>query len=265
VEFVNPTTFSRNTVFKTFFVLIVVAVVGFLPWLRVRRVSGRIRELQEARLAERDRIARDLHDTLLQSTEGLILKVYIAAQQLPPGDPIRAFLMRSLDQAEELAIEGRQKLLGLRGPLRERLELSQALAVLGLGLSANTATSFSAVKEGRVRALSTAAWDEIFGIAREAIVNAFKHSQAPHIEAIVTYRSSNLVIQVRDNGRGVSARSGAIPSIDGGLGLRGMRERAEQLHARLDIETAEKKGTILTLIVPAQGVYRKRFASALEP
>jgi signal transduction histidine kinase len=263
VEIVNAS-FTRPAAIKSLWALIAVAIVGLLPWLRVRRVSGRLRELEVARLAERDRIARDLHDTLLQSTEGLILKVYIAAQQLAPDDPVRAFLMRSLDQAEELAIEGRQKLLGLRNPLSQRLELSQALAALGLGLSANTTTTFSAVKEGRVRSLAAPAWDEIFGIAREGIVNAFKHSRAQHIEAVVTYRSSSFTIQVRDDGCGVPRHQAADGSADGRLGLRGMRERAEQLRARLEIETAEDKGTTITLIVPSHEVYRKRRIAAPE-
>jgi len=250
--------------FKALAAFIVIAIVGALPWLRVRRMSARLRELHAARLDERDRIARDLHDTLLQSTEGLILKVYIAAQQLPPADPVRAFLMRSLDQAEELAIEGRQKLLGLRNPLSQRLELSQALAALGLGLSANTTTTFSAVKEGRVRPLAPPVWDEIFGIAREAIVNAFRHSQANHIEAIVTYRSASFTVQVRDDGCGISQHRSADASLDGRLGLRGMRERAAQLRANLEIETAEDQGTTITLVVPSDVVYRKRLIAALE-
>jgi signal transduction histidine kinase len=208
-------------------------------------------------LAERDRIARDLHDTLLQSTEGLILKVYAAAQQLQPDDPIRAFLMRSLDQAEELAIEGRQKLLGLRTPLDSRLELSQALAALGLELSADTTTTFSAVKKGCVRALTASAWDETFGIAREAIINAFKHSHAQHIEAIVTYRSSHMTVQIRDDGSGVPRCKSAHAGANGHFGLRVMRERADQLRATLETKTGENEGTTVSLVAPSQVVYRR--------
>jgi signal transduction histidine kinase len=243
----------------------VVAIAACLLWLRVRQTCARIQDGHEVRLTERDRIARDLHDTLLQSTEGLILKVYMAAQQLPPGDPIRSFLMRALDQAEALAVEGRRKLLGLRDPMRSRVELSQALAALGLELLADTTTSFSAAKKGRVRALGAAAWDEVYCIAREAIVNAFKHAHADHIEAIVTYRSSSLMVQVRDDGCGVPAHRIADASADDRLGLRGMRERAQQLRARLEIDTAENEGTAITLVVPAPLVYRTRFVALLKP
>jgi signal transduction histidine kinase len=258
-------TFFQTMAFKALGALTLVGIVGFILGLRVRQVSARLREQHEARLAERDRIARDLHDTLLQSTEGLILKVYTAAQRLPPGDPIRAFLIRSLDQAEELAMEGRQKLLGLRNPLCSRLELSQALAALGLELSADTTMTFSAVKQGRVRALTASAWDETFGIAREAILNAFKHSHARHIEAIVTYRSSKLMVQVRDDGFGVPQFKTADRSASGHFGLRGMRERAEHLCGTLEINTAEDEGTTVSLVAPSQVVYRKRFDAALEP
>jgi signal transduction histidine kinase len=251
-------------VFEVLCTFAMAGIIGSLLWFRVRQVSCRLRERHEARTAERDRIARDLHDTLLQSIEGLILKVYTAAQQLPPGHPTRAFLARSLDQAEELAIEGRRKLLGLRDPLRSRLELSQALATLGLDLSADTTTTFSAVKKGRVRALTVAVWDEIFGIAREAISNALKHSDGRYIEAIVTYGSSNLTVQIRDDGRGMPRYEREDAGAEGHFGLRGMRERAAQLRAILEIKTAEARGTTVSLVVPSQVVYRKRLIAPME-
>ena len=132
-------------------------------------------DIEEARVSERDRIARDLHDTLLQSTEGLILKVHVAMQRLSPGDPLRLFLARSVEQAERLAVEGRQKLLGLTRQPFAPPELSQAFAVLGKELSAGTATRFRAVRRGRVRTVATTTWDEVFSIAREGIT----HSQCP--------------------------------------------------------------------------------------
>jgi signal transduction histidine kinase len=254
---------TQTSAFEALCALAVIAIIRLLPWLRGRQASTSHRECHEARLAERGRIARDLHDTLLQSTEGLILKVYVAAQQLAPDDPIRAFLMRSLDQAEELAVEGRRKLLGLRSSMRSRVELSQALAMLGLELSVDTRTCFGAAKKGRVRAVGAAAWDEILGIAREAVVNAFKHSHARHIEAIVTYRSSGLTVQVRDDGLGMSGQKSGEASSDR-LGLRGIRERAQQLCARLEIDTRENEGTTITLIVPSSVAYQEDFATRLE-
>jgi signal transduction histidine kinase len=239
-------------------------VIGVLFWLRIRQASFWLRNRHEALLAERDRIARDLHDTLLQGTEGLILKVYTAAQQLPAGDPIREFLARSLDQAEELAVEARQKLLGLRDPLRAHLELSQALATLGVELSADTTTTFSAVKKGRVRAIPATAWDEIFGIAREAIVNAIKHSYGRHIEAVVTYSSSNLAVQIRDDGRGMPQYGKEVAGLEDHFGLRGMRERAAELRAALTIETAEGAGTAVSLVVPSRAAYHRRYIDRME-
>jgi signal transduction histidine kinase len=237
------------------------SLIGFLFWCRVQLVSRILRARHDARQAERDRIARDLHDTLLQSTEGLILRVYTAAQQLAPGDPIRAFLMHSVDLAEELAVEARQKILGLRQHSQTRPELSQALAVLGLELSAVTTTTFSAGKKGRVKGLAAATWDEVFSIAREAINNAFRHADADHIEAVVTYGSSNCTVQIRDDGRGVpkdvSLRSGKPAH----LGLRLMRERAEQLHAELIIDSGADRGTTVSLVVPGPVAYLRRSAS----
>ena len=236
-----------------------VLVIGGLFWYRARQVSWMQAERERARLAERDRIARDLHDTLLQSAEGLALKVYAAAQQLPEGDPTRAFLMRSIDLAEQLTIEARQKLLGLRQHSQSRLELSQALAALGLELSADTATTFSAVKKGRVKWVAALTWDEVFSIAREAINNAFRHADAEHIEAIVTYGLSTLEIRIRDDGCGVSEEASmfALSGKPGHFGLRMMHERTEQLGAELVINTGTDRGTSVSLVVPGSVAYAR--------
>lgn len=255
VTVVIPPSFTQTGAFVALCVFALAALIGFLFWVRIRQVSSMLRERHEARLAERDRIARDLHDTLLQSTEGLILKVYTAAQQMPAGDPTRAFLTRSIDQAEQLALEGRKKLLGLRQHSPTRLELSQALAAIGLELSADTTTTFSAVKRGRVRRLEAATWDEVFSIAREAINNAFKHAAAEHIEAVVNYGSSTLTVEVRDDGRGLPQEVAVIPGRPGHFGLRVMRERAEQLRAQFLLNTGADLGTTVTLAVPASVAY----------
>jgi signal transduction histidine kinase len=256
-----PPTFTQTGAFLALFAFAFVAFVGFLSWIRVRQVSRVVRERHEARLAERDRIARDLHDTLLQSTEGLILKVYTAAQQLPPGDPTRALLTRSVDQAEELAVEGRQKLLGLRQHSQSRVELSQALAAFGLELSADTTTTFSAVKEGRVRGLAAATWDEVFSIAREAINNAFRHAMADHVEAVVTY-GSTLMLRIRDDGSGMPKEVSLLSGKPSHFGLSAMRERAEQINAKLVIDTGADRGTTVSLAVPSSIAYLRRSTAA---
>jgi signal transduction histidine kinase len=239
-------------------VCVPIAFIGLLLWIHLRQASSLLKVRHEARLAERDRIARELHDTLLQSTEGLILKVYSAVQQLPPGSPTRALLMRSVDQAEELAIEGRQKLLGLRHHLPSRLELSQAVAALGLELSLDSTTAFLATKEGRVRELTGVAWDESFSVAREAMKNAFMHARASHIEAVVTYKSSTLMLRIRDDGRGLPDNVTIPFGKPGHFGLRAMFERARQLRGRLAIETGAEQGTMVSLVVPGSVAYRRR-------
>jgi signal transduction histidine kinase len=242
-----------------------VGLTGFAVWVRARRVSATLQALHEARVAERDRIARDLHDTILQSTEGLLLKVYTAVQQLSPEDPTRAFLIRSLAQAEQLAKEGRQKLLGLKDHSRTRAELSQALAALGLELSADTMTAFSAIKRGRVRVLACEIWDEVFGISREAISNAFKHARAEHIEAEVTYGPSNLTVRIRDDGRGMLLDPQSGLDAVSHFGVRVMRERAAQLQAEFVVDTGVDRGTIVTLVVPRLIAYRRRANSTSMP
>jgi signal transduction histidine kinase len=241
--------------FDFLIVMAAASFVSFLLWVRLRQVSIRLREQHAARLSERDRIARELHDTLLQAMEGLILKVYAAARQLPAGHPTYALLTQSLEQAEELAIEGRRKLFELRDQ-QSRPELSQSLSALGLELSADATITFTATRAGRVRTLDLVAWDEIFGIVREAVRNAFKHSTGSHIETIVTYGPSKLMVQIRDDGIGMRARKHT--NLNGiHFGIRGMRERARQLRASMAIQTAEGAGTHITLQVPAHIAYRR--------
>jgi len=263
VTLVVPAPFIHRGAFVALIGVTIVVLMGFLSWVRIRQVTGTVRMRRESRLAERGRIARELHDTLLQSTEGLILKVYTAAQRLAPGDPVREFLTRSVDQAEELAIEGRQKLMGLRPHSQSRQELSQALAALGLEFSADTATTFVAVKKGRVRSVAAPTWDEVFSIAREAISNAFRHASADHIEAEVTYGSSSLIIQIRDDGCGVREELNRVLGIPGHIGLRVMHERAAELRAQLLIATGADRGTIVTLTVPAALAYTRRATLSL--
>jgi signal transduction histidine kinase len=262
---VIPPIFTQTRAFAALCVVAIVALIGFLFWIRVHQTSNMLKERHEARRAERDRIARDLHDTLLQSTEGLMLKVYTAAQQLPAGDPTRVFLTRSLEQAEQLAIEGRQKLLGLRQHSPSRLELSQALAALGLDRSADSTTTFSAVKKGRVRAIAAATWDEVFSIAREGINNAFRHAHADHIEAVVTYGSSTLTVRIHDDGAGICEDLSARPGKRGHFGLCVMRERAEQLRTELVIDTGADRGTTVSLVVPGSVAYLRRSTAELVP
>jgi signal transduction histidine kinase len=255
VRIVIPPAFERTGAFLVLCVVAIVALIGFLFWIRVRQVSTVLQQRMEARLAERDRIARDLHDTLLQGTEGLILKVYAAARQLPEGDPTREALSRSVDQAEQLAIEGRLKLLGLVAHTRSRQELSLALGALGMDLAAESGITFRALKKGRVRPVESTSWDEVFGIAREAINNALKHSTANLIEVTITYEASTLGVQIRDDGCGMSKEWAELSG--GHIGLRVMRERAKELLAELQIDTGGGGGTTVRLLVPSEVAYHR--------
>src|SRR5271163_3666993 len=207
-------------------------------------------------IAERNRIARDLHDTLLPSIEGLILKVYTATRRMRQDDPVRVILLESLDQAERLATEGRQRLLGLRALAPVATELSCALQEIGRELSGGTNTAFSSGYEGRAVAVASHVWDEAFSIAREAMSNAFKHASAKNIEVLVSYRPSMLAVRVSDDGRGISQSTGGDLGRKNHVGLRLMEERATTLHGRLTINSSANHGTTVTLAVPALIAYR---------
>jgi signal transduction histidine kinase len=256
--------FAQTTEFMAFCAFAAVGISGLLAWFRVQLILARLREQNETRVAERDQIARDLHDTLLQSVDGLIVKVYVATLQLPLGDPTRAFLTHCLNQAEALSVEGRQKLLGLTNNASARCELSQALAALGVQLFTGAAAAFCARREGVARDL-TKAWDDVFGIAREAIINAYKHSRARHVEVGVVYGPASLTVQVRDDGCGMREPERAGSRAVHSFGLRAMRQRAERLRAMLQIDSALNQGTTIRLVVPSEVAYLDGFGDGVRP
>jgi signal transduction histidine kinase len=203
------------------------------------------------RQAERIRIAQELHDTLLQGFFGLSIQLHDAVNNLP-GDsaakPRFADLVQLFDGVLE---QGRLAVQGLRSPSEHLPSLGQAFAGVPTELGLPSAVGFRVVVEGRERVLSALPRKEVYRIGREAIVNAYRHSQAKHIETAIEYRSSELRISVRDNGRGIDPRE-LKWGRSGHWGLQGMRERAEYIGARLRVLSRVALGTEVELCVPGR-------------
>jgi signal transduction histidine kinase len=206
------------------------------------------------RLQERERIARELHDTLLQGFQGITLRMQGVAKHMPAQDPIRKMMEEVLDRADGVLREARQRVRNLRRRTTGENELADRLTKCGEELARDQAATFTVAIVGEPRALESTVQDEAYRIMGEALANAFQHASASRIETEVTYDSSALRIRVRDDGVGIdkAVLSNGHP---GHFGLIGMRERARAIRAELNIWSREAAGTEVELAIPASIAY----------
>ena len=227
---------------------------------RVRRLQHDFEMTLETRIGERTRIARDLHDTLLQSFHGLLLR-FQTVSVLLPGRPIEAKekLDSAIEQAAGAITEGRDAVQGLRASTVERNDLALAIRTLGEELENDSSNhrpaTFRVAVEGQARDLHPILRDEIYKIAAEALRNAFHHAQAKQVEVEVRYDHDQFRLRVRDDGKGMDAVTLSSHGLEGHYGLRGMRERATLIQGKLVVWSEVDEGTEVELRVPASAAY----------
>jgi signal transduction histidine kinase/ligand-binding sensor domain-containing protein len=235
-------------------------LIWALFWLRSRQTAREFEARLEARVAERTRIARELHDTLLQSFQGLVLR-FRTVQSLFSTRPeeARQILESAIDQAREAVTEGRQAVQGLRSATVDTDELSEAIRTLGEDLASDPAHDGSVELrlniEGTPRALQPLMRDEIYRITGEALRNAFRHSEAKRIEVQLGYSERRFDLRVQDDGKGIDPGFLRDDVLPGHYGLRGMRERAKEIGGTLTIWSALGLGTKIELSVLGTAVY----------
>jgi signal transduction histidine kinase/streptogramin lyase len=237
--------------------------LGLMMWfswrLRVRQLAKQFNLQFEERLRERTRIARELHDTLLQSFHGLMLQ-FRAVYNLLPSRPAEAqeTLEGALDQARQAITEGRDAVQGLRESAIEANDLAQALTTLGEELNGGEINRNSELLhievQGTPRDLHPIIRDEVYRIAGEALRNAFRHAQSHRIEVDLRYDKRQFGLRVRDDGKGID------PTVlkegrTGHFGLPGMRERAGRIGGNLEVWSELESGTELELTVPGSIAY----------
>ena len=238
--------------------LLLLALVS-LYRLRLHQLTEQVNVQFEARLAERTRIARELHDTLLQSFHGLMLR-FQAAHNLLPDKPLQAkqSLTIAIDRAALAITEGRDAVQDLRNEVGEG-DLITNLTALGEELAnaelGAESPNFRVLVEGRPQPLHPQLQDDLYRIAREAVANAFKHASAAHIELDIRYAPEMLRLRVRDDGVGLDPRILATGHREGHWGIPGMQERASALDAKLDIWSDENGGTEIELTIPGRTAY----------
>jgi len=255
IAFEIPPAFHQTRWFYALCLLAVATILGLVYRVRMRQVAARVRDRLESRLAERERIARDLHDTLLQSVQGLILKVHAAVHQLPEKDRTRERLEHALSDAQQVLIEGRDRVSSLR--LGGDGDMTHEIERLGSELAQDRDIEFRCVVQGDRRALHPIVKEEGFLIVREALLNAFRHSGASHISASVQFDGAALNVRVVDDGRGIAPEVLAAGGREDHWGMAGMRERAARMQSVLKIENREGGGTQVELRVPASVAYAR--------
>ena len=238
-------------------------LLAMLFVLRLRQMNVRVRRLLEqrfdARVEERTRIARDLHDSLLQGFQGLMFRLQAVRQLLPDRAPEAvAQLDTALETGDKAIAEGRDAVRDLRELNLIQGDLGETLAAFGSEFAGNPGPqcpSYRVWVEGEPRTLDAMVRDEVFRVAREAIRNAFRHAGATHIEAELVYGSTHFCVRVRDDGMGIDPHVLAQGRRDGHWGLPGMRERASSFKAEFNVWSQSGAGTEVELRIPAQMAY----------
>jgi len=236
------------------FAALVILCLAYL--MRLKQVTQRVQDRMFERLAERERIARDLHDTFFQGIQGLFLRFHTATSQLPHNEPARGIFEKALRQSDDVMKEGRELLLDLRGTAEGRRDLPRALAEAGHRFQEVIhPCEFNVIVNGEARALHPVVCDELSQIGKEALSNAFRHSHARQIEAEVHYEPNQLRLRIRDDGEGIDAKILEQGHRSGHWGLPGMRERAKKIGTQVDVWSQSGAGTEVELRIPARWAY----------
>jgi signal transduction histidine kinase len=238
--------------------------------LNVVLLRERLTDAQELKaklagcLEERERIARELHDTLLQSTQGLILVFQSFAGQLSQSNSMKRKLELALDQASDLLNEARVRISDLRTS-NDLSDIAHAVRRAAEALSISNPVAFTLDVKGSPRFLQESIAKHIHSIVQEALSNAFTHSKAKLVAAVIDYRSDLLRICIRDDGCGIKTEMLRNVGERRHFGLQGMRERARQIGGRLDIRSSHGAGTEVYLAVPSTILYGTLRSAQLRP
>jgi signal transduction histidine kinase len=257
-SFQVPLPFYRQPLFIALAAVFLSGSLWMVYRINIRRAQERMRERLEERHSERERIARELHDTLLQGVNGLILRFQAAADSLPAGDPARASLEQTLDRADQVLIEGRDRVRNLRSAQIDVSDLCDALRSLGAERAQYGNTAFTVAIAGSPATLRWVVRDEAYRIAHEAIVNAFAHAGAKRIDVLIEYAAHKFQLKISDDGCGIGAAYLTSEGRPDHWGLRGMHERAKKIGALLRVRSDASHGTEIALSVPARLAYRRR-------
>ncbi len=238
--------------------LIALAIVA-LAFVRLRflKLTKQLNVRFEERLAERTRIAQELHDTLLQGFLSASMQLHVANDHLAPDSQAKPLVARVLELMGQVIEEGRNAVRGLRSSKLSSIDLEQAFSKIRQEFPVQSQTGFRVIVEGTPRPLRWVIRDEVYLIGHEALSNAFRHAHANEIEVELEFAASYLRVLIRDDGGGIDTQvlnSGR----DGHWGLSGMKERAQRIGGELRVLSRAVAGTEVELLVPGQIAFAYR-------
>jgi signal transduction histidine kinase len=250
-----PPSFLQSPTFKVICATLAVALLALLYHIRLRLLMHQVRTRLYERLAERERIARDLHDTFFQAIQGLLLRFNTGTSLLKQDEPARAIFEEALEQSDQVMLEGRELLLDLRTGSGEASSLSEAFCGAEGELRKIRDADYKVIVHGEPRDLHPVVLQEAYRLGREALVNAFRHSHASSIEAELIYEPNGLRLRFRDDGVGVDQKILREGRRDNHWGLPGMRERAKKMGAHIEIWSRKGAGTEIEAWIPSSVAY----------
>lgn len=247
--------FYQTWWFRCLTVLAVCGLLYLVYAIRLQQVSSQMRVRMLVRTGERERIARELHDTMIQGVQGLILRFQAVAERFGDDAEAQAILQPALERAEEVLVEGRERVTGLR---RQRAhDFTEELTRL-VGNEIFPQDRIAPIALARTpRPIASAVTDDLLAVLAEALGNAVAHSQASRIEVGLRFGRWTFVAYVRDNGIGMHQKIIAEGGTPGHFGLLGMKERIEAIGGKLVVESASGFGTVVELHIPARIAYAK--------
>jgi signal transduction histidine kinase len=229
-------------------------LIVLLLILRVRQITARVHGFYSERMSERARVARDLHDTVLQGSVGISLQMRAAVSQVPDELPAKPVLERIVGSMRQLIEDERNALEGLRSTNLDS-SLEQSLATVAENAHSNGLPKYRSRVEGVEVELHPAIRNEAYSVGREALLNAFRHAHAGNVELKIEYQTAGFRLIVRDDGRGID-RAILRHGRSGHWGLPGMRERVDRINGDLRIVSDAVGGTVVDLFIPATIAYQ---------
>jgi signal transduction histidine kinase/ligand-binding sensor domain-containing protein len=252
---VTPTYYQTNW-FKCIIWVCVIAIIWFIYHIRLRQVKAQVQSRLKERMVERERIARELHDTLLQGFQGLVWRFHGIVKRMPEEDSNRVNLGKALDRAEEVLTQGRERVRDLRSDDQLPDSLEKLLADYGSELSCPD-IRFRVRTLGSSQQLHPVVFGNIAQIGREAVANAFRHSAGSEITVDVIFDRACFQLSIQDDGVGIGTEILA-GGRTGHWGLQGMRERAEEIGGKLTIKNRLDPGVSVDLTIPSALAYHSR-------
>jgi signal transduction histidine kinase len=265
LDFTVASAYYQAAWFRLSLVAAFLALLWAVYRLRLHQVATQFDIRLEERVSERTRIAQELHDTLLQGFLSVSMQVHVAVDRLPEDSPVKPILTLALQSMGRVIEEGRNAVRGLRVSHSPSLDLEHAFSLLPREFSAFGAgkVDFRVIIDGPQRPLHPLLRDEVYRFGREALLNAFRHARASHIEIELKYSSGELLVLVRDDGSGIDPKI-VVQGREGHWGLSGMRERADRIGARLHVFSSASSGTEIELAIPGHVAFLDQTTSRLK-